>query len=358
MELQEKIEMLRSLVEIDTSQPQNIEVAMGVVRDFVAKKDLFCEPIANSRAWLIQTEPTKKMKVGFVLHIDVVPAMGWEEAFSLVERDGKLYGRGVADDKGPLVVCLAAILRLRDELPEHNFGVLVVSDEESTNEDIHEVLGQDAFRPELAVVVDGGAYDMIDIGEKGTLELELVFETSGGHSGFEQAGDNAALVARKFLDELEKIAENEPVDEDFSRTFVNISRFEAVESPYGMPSRCRLNLELQFPLPQTSEWWKEAVLKLAEKYSAKMHVEWANEPHVLTDERILKFLRSLSGVKLETIGGHGLSKDLDGAGIAAICHCPVDEYSAHCVNENIGVADLDKGEKFYVELVKKYVESD
>lgn len=46
-------------------------------------------------------------------HLDVQPALlsdGWDtEPFSLTEKDGKLYGRGAADDKGPVICWIHAI---------------------------------------------------------------------------------------------------------------------------------------------------------------------------------------------------------------------------------------------------------
>ena len=50
-------------------------------------------------------------------HIDVVPATGdWlTPAYELTEKDGILYGRGVADDKGPIAVALKLLKKLKDE---------------------------------------------------------------------------------------------------------------------------------------------------------------------------------------------------------------------------------------------------
>lgn len=55
----------------------------------------------------------KKKTVLIYGHLDVQPALkedGWNtEPFDLVEKDGKLYGRGSTDDKGPVLCWLHAL---------------------------------------------------------------------------------------------------------------------------------------------------------------------------------------------------------------------------------------------------------
>ena len=53
-----------------------------------------------------------KAELGILCHLDVVPAngKGWKtDPFTLTEKDGVLYGRGVIDDKGPAVAALFAM---------------------------------------------------------------------------------------------------------------------------------------------------------------------------------------------------------------------------------------------------------
>ena len=68
-------------------------------------------------------------------HADVVPAgSGWSEPpFKMVEKKGILYGRGVADDKGPLLATYYALKALRDagELGGYQIRFLVGGNEES-----------------------------------------------------------------------------------------------------------------------------------------------------------------------------------------------------------------------------------
>lgn len=53
--------------------------------------------------------------IGIAAHLDVVPAdEGWDsDPFTMVEKDGVLYGRGVSDDKGAFVATLAAMARIK-----------------------------------------------------------------------------------------------------------------------------------------------------------------------------------------------------------------------------------------------------
>lgn len=79
-------------------------------------------------------------------HLDVQPALiedGWDsEPFELVERDGKLFGRGSTDDKGPVLCWLHAIegfQKLGIEIPV-NVKFIFEGMEESGSEGLDELL--------------------------------------------------------------------------------------------------------------------------------------------------------------------------------------------------------------------------
>ncbi|CDW57643.1 cytosolic non specific dipeptidase, partial [Trichuris trichiura] len=88
----------------------------------------------------------KKKTVLVYGHLDVQPALksdGWStEPFELVEKDGKLYGRGATDDKGPVVAwinVLEAFQKTGIELPV-NLKFVFESLEESGSQGFDEVL--------------------------------------------------------------------------------------------------------------------------------------------------------------------------------------------------------------------------
>ena len=76
--------------------------------------------------------------IALACHIDIVPAVGlWNTPpFTLTKKDGVLYGRGVADDKGAIVLALALLdyLKTNEITLKHRVRVIVGCDEESGSE--------------------------------------------------------------------------------------------------------------------------------------------------------------------------------------------------------------------------------
>src|SRR6266850_2380664 len=94
--------------------------------------------------------------LGLVVHGDVQPvepAQWTVPPFAGVSRDGVVYGRGAADDKGPLVQALLAMHAVRDLPRTHTIRLLVGSDEESGSTDIGIYL-QSHAPPSYSLVLD------------------------------------------------------------------------------------------------------------------------------------------------------------------------------------------------------------
>ncbi|MDE6947109.1 MAG: dipeptidase PepV [Anaeroplasmataceae bacterium] len=77
-----------------------------------------------------------KETLGILAHLDVVPVEGqtWDTApFHLTIRDNQLFGRGVMDDKGPLVAAYLAMRMLKDQgfQPNKKIRLIMGCDEES-----------------------------------------------------------------------------------------------------------------------------------------------------------------------------------------------------------------------------------
>lgn len=84
-------------------------------------------------------------------HLDVVgEGKGWAtDPYEVAEKDGLLFGRGVADDKGPVVAALLAMKCVRDlNIPlKHNVKLIMGTDEETGSSDIAYYYSKEPYAP-------------------------------------------------------------------------------------------------------------------------------------------------------------------------------------------------------------------
>lgn len=105
-------------------------------------------------------------------HLDVVPAGdGWTEAepFSGIVKNGRIYGRGATDDKGPLVAAVYALAALKDAgfVPSRRIRILFGTNEETGCADMAWYRTHGGELPVLGFTPDG-EYPLIN-GEKGII---------------------------------------------------------------------------------------------------------------------------------------------------------------------------------------------
>jgi acetylornithine deacetylase/succinyl-diaminopimelate desuccinylase-like protein len=109
--------------------------------------------------------PPQAPTVLLYAHHDVQPPgdrANWHsDPFEPVERDGRLYGRGAADDKAGLMAHVAALRAFGDDLPV-TVAVLVEGEEESGSATLPEVLSRHLadLDPQVVVIADSGNWDI------------------------------------------------------------------------------------------------------------------------------------------------------------------------------------------------------
>lgn len=116
---------------------------------------------------------------GVLSHLDVVPAgNGWSvNPFALTQKDGRLYGRGIADDKGAALVSLYCLRALKENgiKGKNTLRVIYGIAEEVGMEDMDGYFEKMPV-PELAFTPDS-EYG-ICFAEKGILQLEVSSKTN------------------------------------------------------------------------------------------------------------------------------------------------------------------------------------
>ncbi len=139
-------------------------------------------------------------------HYDVQPA-GSEELwhskpFEPVERDGRIYGRGAADDKSGIVMHAGALLALEDDCPV-GVKVLIEGQEEAGHGGIEQFVRDNAelLKADVIVISDVGNYALgvptLTTSLRGMAACDVEVETLEGavHSGMFGGPAPDALIA-------------------------------------------------------------------------------------------------------------------------------------------------------------------
>lgn len=143
-------------------------------------------------------------QIGIIGHVDVVAAgPDWtSDPFSLARKDGYLIGRGVMDDKGPLVVALHALrfLKERGVLLPYTVRVLIGACEETTMEDV--AYYRERYEDPAFLFSPDGQFPVV-YGEAGIAHGKLmsapcidgdIVQISGGQASNAVPGEAFALV--------------------------------------------------------------------------------------------------------------------------------------------------------------------
>ena len=145
-------------------------------------------------------------------HTDVVPVDGqdWSsDPFRIVERDGRLYGRGTCDMKGFLALALAAVPDLVAAGPKKPVHLAFSYDEEVGclgAPDMIKVIAEELPRPDLVIVGEPTGMEAVS-GHKGISTFKVTVTGHEAHSSQTQLGVSAIMAAVKLMGFLSDLAE-------------------------------------------------------------------------------------------------------------------------------------------------------
>jgi len=151
--------------------------------------------------------------LGILGHVDVVPAgEGWNfEPWGGVVADGKIFGRGTLDNKGPLITCLYAMKILKDMGIELNKRVRIImgTNEETDWKCMAYYLNE--VKPELPTVAFSPDSDFpVTYAELGLLQYTLTrkisetLEIEGGNAFNSVPSKSSVTLDAAYTEELEK----------------------------------------------------------------------------------------------------------------------------------------------------------
>lgn len=248
---------------------------------------------------------------GIVLsgHTDVVPVTGqhWhggtgaETAFTLSERDGKLYGRGAADMKGFIALVLAAVPALMAQPLKRPVWIALSHDEEigcKCAVPMAQEFTARQIQPALIIVGEPTLMQVVDE-HKGIDSFACVIRGRAGHSSAPELGINAGYLMAELALTLRDINEAERARSERHSRFptpqstVHVGVFQSGTARNIIPDHAEMRFEVR-PLPG-------------------VQVEQLLKPY---DDKIAEILQRIPGASITTerlMHVHGLKRDDENA---------------------------------------------
>jgi succinyl-diaminopimelate desuccinylase len=318
---------------------------------------------------LVVTIPGKSddATIWVMAHLDVVPAGElslWKtDPWKVIEKDGRLYGRGVEDNQQGLISGLSAVLAfLKTKIvPAHTVKLLFMADEE-----VGSACGMQAllkteklFRPsDIIVIPDGGDArgETIEVAEKNILWLRVHTTGLQCHGSRPDEGNNACLAACDLalrLHALEKKfnARNPLFTPDYS-TFQPTKREPNVPSVNIIPGDdvfymdCRILP--QYTLDMVRAEVNARIADIEKEYGVRIdtqELQAEQSPATPVDApvviRLSAAIQAVHGITARTIGigGGTVAAYLRSAGFDAAVWSTMDE-TAHQPNEYCIIANM------------------
>ncbi|MDY4708742.1 MAG: M20 family metallo-hydrolase [Candidatus Treponema excrementipullorum] len=311
---------------------------------------------------LVVTIPGKddSFSVWFMAHTDVVPvgelSLWHTDPWKVIEKDGRLYGRGVEDNQQGLVASTVAALALLREgiTPPHTVKLLFVADEEvgSTYGIKYLLKEHNLFKKDdIILIPDGGDSQgaTIEVAEKNLMWLQFTVKGKQTHGSRPDEGINATLAGYDLalrVHGLETVFDKRDTlfDPPYS-TFQPTKKEANVPNINTIPGEDVFCMDCRilpcYTLDQVRVELRRCVKEVEDKYGVK--VEWT-EPHTAESpatpvdapvaRRLAEAVKAVTGVdtRFIGIGGGTVGAELRVKGFNAVVWSKLDE-TAHQPNE-------------------------
>lgn len=217
------IQILERLIAFDTtSSKSNLEL-IGWIEAYLAGHGVAARRSSNAKGTKANLFATLGPEIagGLVLsgHSDVVPVVGqaWDsDPFRLVERNGRLYGRGAADMKSFLALALAMVPEFLAAGLKRPIHLAISYDEEVGCLGVGRLIADIAKnlpRPAMVLIGEPTSLRVVNA-HKGCYGFRTRITGKEAHSSQPQLGGNAILAAAELVGFLGRLAAGRQAAQD------------------------------------------------------------------------------------------------------------------------------------------------
>ena len=376
------IATLRKLIEFPTvSRDSNLDLihfARDRLRELGAECRLTYDDDRRKANLFATLGPAGHPGIALSGHTDVVPVDGqdWEtDPFTLVEKDGRLYGRGTSDMKGFVAVALALAPEFaRRELttPLHfsfsydeELGCIGVKR-------LIEDVARAGIRPGSCIVGEPTLMRPV-IAHKGKKGYRCVVGGLACHSAYAPRGVNAVEAAAEAVAFLKRLARRHrdqgPYDRSFdiAHTTVHVGVIKGGTALNIVPHECTFDFEIRhLPGDDPDALFKQFKDYVEGTLQPEMHAVEPGTGFSITPLSVLPALDNRAeaqvvGLAQELSGNHDIGKvsfgtegsQFQAAGIPTVVCGPGSIEQAHKANEFVAVEQIEQCERFMRRLMDR-----
>ncbi len=247
------IRLTKQLVAIKSTaeNPQGLRKAYEFVINVIraSGKDITIEEFeSNGKPSFIAYKGKRRpanFGIIFNTHLDVVP--GKPQQYKATIKDGKLYGRGVYDEKAACIILADLFCEFVDKVP-YALGFQVVTDEEVGGENGVLLQIKKGVRGNFIICAECGRRTNVhEIANeaKGIVIADISFNGNAAHGAYPWRGDNAAPKAASFINALHQRFPS-PSEESDETTFTVTSMSASGGSHTRIPDFATVQLDIRY----------------------------------------------------------------------------------------------------------------
>lgn len=295
-------------------------------------------------------------------HLDTVGVGGMTiEPFGGEIRDGRLWGRGASDTKGPMAAMLWALFENREILARLPVAIDFVAfmGEESCQFGSRDFASRHASHYDFAIVGEPTSMNIVNV-TKGSLWATLRSTGRAAHSSMPERGENAILKLMKALQSLDDQLNSElpsyqhPV---LGRSTHNIGVIRGGTRPNIVPDLAEAEIDIRITPSLAAAGGALNLLREAiAKHALPVEIidPRENPPMETSADHPMIHRLQKTGSEMKTTGAPWFSDaaHLSNSGLPSICLGPGSIDQAHTADEFIELAALNEGADFFARWIR------
>ena len=293
-------------------------------------------------------------ELALVGHTDTVPYdPNWIDATTLIEKDGRLFGRGACDTKGFIAAALAAVDNVDLNRLKRPLALIFTADEEIGLLGAKYLAELAPVRLRYSIVGEPTSLQPIRAG-KGYALTEVIVRGREAHSAYPALGSSAVFRAARLVTRLEAIARQLQAEThhgfDPPFTTLNVGVINGGTAKNVIAGECRFTLEWR-PIPTQSPTLVLDLLHAGIEEEKRSDPEFDCEIdftrkdsgfETASESSLVTFLEDITNKKAGSVAFGTEGAQMARLGSEAVVLGPGDIRQAHRTGEFVPIDELNR----------------